>query len=145
MALPAGPFADYLEIPMPDIIYTVLNGVNKTLRDLGDGTYAEVIALESGSIGSGGGSSADLDTRLRATPLPTKDANGAGAVRYTTDTTAVTGSFAQIMCLTATTFSLLTRTGATGSLAGIALPAGTLLIGPFTAYTLASGAVAAYA
>ncbi len=85
---------------------------------------------------------------LKATPegaLLTKDANGAGAVRYTTDTTAVIGSFAQIMCLTATTFSLLTRTGATGSLAGTALPAGTLLIGPFTAYTLTSGAVAAYA
>ena len=73
------------------------------------------------------------------------DQNGQGAVRYTTDTSAVTGEFAQIMCLTTTTFSVLTRTNATGSLVGVALPAGTLLIGPFTAYTLTSGAVAAYA
>jgi hypothetical protein len=76
---------------------------------------------------------------------PTKDVNGAGAVRYTTDTTAVTGSYAQIMCVQATTFSVLTRTGATGSLVGIPIPAGVLLIGPFTAYTLTSGVVAAYA
>jgi hypothetical protein len=74
-----------------------------------------------------------------------RDTNGSGAVRYTTDTTPVTGgSFAQIHCLTATTFSALTRTNGTGSLTGVSLPAGTLLIGPFTAYTLTSGAVAAY-
>jgi hypothetical protein len=78
--------------------------------------------------------------------LPTGDRNGQGAVRYTTDTTPVAGgSFSQIMCLTATTFSALTRTGASGSLVGVSLPAGTLLVGPFTAYTLTSGAVAAYA
>jgi len=77
--------------------------------------------------------------------LAAKDRNGTGAVRYTTDTTAVTGTtFAQIMCLTETTFSTLTRTSATGSLTGVTLPPGILLIGPFTAYTLASGAVAAY-
>lgn len=77
--------------------------------------------------------------------INTKDQNGLSAVRYTTDTTAVTGTtFAQIMCLTTTTFSVLTRTNATGSLTGVALPAGTLLVGPFTAYTLSSGAVAAY-
>lgn len=77
--------------------------------------------------------------------LPTNDQNGKGSVRYTTDTVAVTGgSFSQIMCLTATTFSVLTRTDATGSLVGVSLPAGTLLMGPFTAYTLTSGAVAAY-
>ena len=77
-----------------------------------------------------------------------RDRTGAGGVRYTTDTTPVTAAagapFAQIMCLTATTFAALTRTGAVGSLVGVPLPAGTLLVGPFTAYTLTSGAVAAY-
>jgi hypothetical protein len=76
--------------------------------------------------------------------IPARDTNGSGAVIYTTDTAAVTGNFAQIHCLTSTTFSVLTRTNGTGTLTGISLPAGTLLIGPFTAYTLTSGTVAAY-
>lgn len=76
----------------------------------------------------------------------TKDTNGTGAVRYTTGTAAITGTtFSQLVCLTTTTFSLFTRTGAVGdALTGVALPPGTLLIGPITAYTLSSGAVAAY-
>jgi ATP-dependent 26S proteasome regulatory subunit len=79
-------------------------------------------------------------------PIPaTVDVNGSMAVRYTTNTTAVTGgNFRQIQCLTDTVFSVLTRTNATGSIAGVTLPAGTVLFGPFTAYTLTSGAVAAY-
>jgi hypothetical protein len=76
----------------------------------------------------------------------TKDTNGTGAVRYTTGPAAITGTtFSQVVCLTTTTFSLFTRTGAVGDpLTGVALPPGTLLIGPITAYTLSSGAVAAY-
>jgi hypothetical protein len=74
----------------------------------------------------------------------TRDINGTNQVRYTTDTTAVTGNFSQIMTLNATQFSALTRIGATGSITSLTLPAGILLIGPFTGYTLASGAVAAY-
>ena len=35
---------------MPDIEYTVLNGVRKKLKDIGNGTYAEVIASE-GMVG----------------------------------------------------------------------------------------------
>lgn len=76
---------------------------------------------------------------------PTRDINGADAVRYTTDTAAVTGiNVRQIQCITETVFSALTRTGATGSLATVTIPAGTVLFGPFTAYTLTSGVVAAY-
>jgi hypothetical protein len=102
---------------MPKKAITGQHGYPTNLVDTGDGTFAE----------------------------ESVDATGSGPVRYTTDTTAVTGSFAQVMCLTATTFSKFDRTGATGSpLVGLALPAGTLLIGPVTAYTLASGAVAAY-
>lgn len=77
--------------------------------------------------------------------ITSNDTNGSGAVLYTTNTTAVTGgNFSFISCLTETVFSSLTRTGATGSITGVTLPAGTLLVGPFTAYTLTSGAVAAY-
>lgn len=71
---------------------------------------------------------------------------GLGPVTYITNTTAVTGlSAAYVQCLTDTTFATFTRTGATGSITGISLPAGTLLVGPVTAITLTSGAVAAYA
>jgi hypothetical protein len=47
--------------------------------------------------------------------------------------------------LTATTFAALTDSLATGdALTGVALPAGTVLRGRFTAFTLTSGAVRAY-
>jgi hypothetical protein len=75
----------------------------------------------------------------------TADVNGSGPVRYTTNTTAVTGiNVKQIQCITDTVFASLTRTWATGSLTGVTIPAGTVLFGPFTAYTLTSGVVAAY-
>lgn len=80
-----------------------------------------------------------------AFPFISADYNGRGAVRYTTNTAAVTGvNYAQIVCLTDTVFSAFTRTNSTGSITGVTLPAGTLLIGPVTAYTLTSGTVAAY-
>jgi hypothetical protein len=41
-------------------------------------------------------------------------------------------------------FSVFTRQGSTGSITGVTLPAGTWLFGLVTAYTLTSGAVAAY-
>ena len=74
------------------------------------------------------------------------DTNGEGAVTYITGTSAVTGLNARhVHCLTETVFATFTRTGATGSITGLTLPAGTLLKGPVTAITLTSGAVAAYA
>lgn len=79
-------------------------------------------------------------------PVNSQDTNGEGAVRYITDTTAVTGLNArQVMCLLDTIFSTFTRTNSTGSITGLTIPAGTLLIGPVTAITLSMGAVAAYA
>jgi hypothetical protein len=78
-------------------------------------------------------------------PTQTQDTNGEGAVRYITDTTPVTWlSARQVVCLTDTKFTTFTRTNSTGSIINIDLPAGTLLIGPVTAITLTSGAVAAY-
>lgn len=73
------------------------------------------------------------------------DVNGSGAVRYIVDTAAVAGINArQVYCLVDTVFAVFTRTNATGSIAGITLPAGTTLWGPVTAITLTSGKVAAY-
>jgi hypothetical protein len=86
-----------------------------------------------------------LGRAAAAASVPVVDSNGQGPVIYTTNTTAVTGgSFRQVVCLTDTVFSAFTRTDATGSITGVTLPAGTVLFGPVTAYTLTSGAVAAY-
>lgn len=80
-----------------------------------------------------------------AAPVYVADSNGFKSVTYTTDTTPVTGAnFSYVYCLSDTVFSSFTRTNATGSIATLTLPAGTLLVGPVTAYTLTSGAVAAY-
>lgn len=62
----------------------------------------------------------------------------------TSNTTAVTGSFRTIQIINDSTFSVLTETGATGSLVGLTIPAGSVLSGNFSAYTLISGAVRAY-
>lgn len=68
----------------------------------------------------------------------------AGSVNET-GTTAKTGLFFAITCLTDTVFALLTDQMADGdTLVGVTLPAGTTLYGRFTAFTLTSGAVRAY-
>jgi len=42
----------------------------RKFKDLGDGSFAETLALEPGSIGGGGGGGGLTDTQLRATPVP---------------------------------------------------------------------------
>lgn len=70
---------------------------------------------------------------------------GEAGIVNETGTTAITGDFCRIQCLTATTFALLTDSLASGgALTGFAIPAGTELQGKFTAFTLTSGAVRAY-
>lgn len=61
-------------------------------------------------------------------------------------TTAITGkNLCALQCLTDTVFSALLDNLATGdSLAGVTLPAGTVLVGSFSGFTLTSGAVRAY-
>ncbi|MEI6674446.1 MAG: hypothetical protein WCO57_04630 [Verrucomicrobiota bacterium] len=62
-----------------------------------------------------------------------------------TGTSAIVGVFGTLHCLTDTVFTLLTDELASGdSLVGVTLPAGTLLEGRFSAFTLTSGAVRAY-
>lgn len=59
-------------------------------------------------------------------------------------TTAITGVWIKILCLTATTFATLTSNITGDALTGIAHPAGTILYGRFTAITLTSGEIIAY-
>lgn len=87
-----------------------------------------------------------MTTWIQDRPVPeVLSADGMGAVRYTTGTTAQTGSWRQVYCLKDTVFAALVRTNASGdAITGVMLPAGTILIGPITSYQLTSGAVAAY-
>ncbi len=59
-------------------------------------------------------------------------------------TTALTGRFYKIHCLTATTFATLTGNITGDAFTGIAHPAGTIIYGDFTAITLTSGSILAY-
>lgn len=64
---------------------------------------------------------------------------------YVGDTTATTGNFAAIQVVADAVFSSLTALNSTvGGLAGATLYAGTIIYGPFTAFTLTSGKVIAY-
>ena len=71
---------------------------------------------------------------------------GEAGVIYETGTTALTGlDICRITCLTATTFATLTNSiGSGDAITGIAIGAGTDLVGKFTAVTLTSGAIAMY-
>lgn len=72
---------------------------------------------------------------------------GEAGSRTETGTTAVTGDFCALHCITASTFTLLTDTLADANgdaLTGTAIPAGTWLYGKFAAFTLSSGIVRAY-
>lgn len=74
-----------------------------------------------------------------------KESAGLFGVVTETGTTAVTGDFALIQCLTATTFATLTESNRSGdAITALALAAGTVLRGRFSAFTLTSGAVRAH-
>lgn len=66
-----------------------------------------------------------------------------GAVT-TIDTSAITGNFQAIQILTDAQFSTFTETDGTGSMTGFVIPAGTVIYGKITAYTLTSGRIRAY-
>lgn len=73
------------------------------------------------------------------------DGGGQAGVVVTTNTSAVTGTFSSIQILEDATFSVFTESGASGqAMTGFSIPAGTVLFGRITAYTLTSGKVRAY-
>lgn len=62
-----------------------------------------------------------------------------------TGLTAVTGDFSAIQCIEDTVFGVLTLPDFTGdSLTTVTIPAGTIIYGNCTAFTLTSGKVIAY-
>jgi len=69
---------------------------------------------------------------------------GLGGTIYESGTTARTGPFCKITVVTAATFSALSWLSLGGStITGVALPAGTVLEGDITSFTLTSGSVLA--
>lgn len=103
---------------MTKATYTALSGITKALVEQLDGTHADQFVEVSGESGA----------------------------RTTTGTTPVTGAtYSAIQVLEDATFTTLTETGAVGdAMTGFAIPAGVVLKGRFTAYTLSSGKVRAY-
>lgn len=75
----------------------------------------------------------------------TRNLKGENGAVIRTGTTATTGDFDAILCLEDTVFASYTNILWSGdSLAGVTIPAGTVLFGHFTAFTLTSGKVIAY-
>lgn len=99
-----------------------------------------VAGLPSGSAASNG----LTDAQLRATPVATSESKGGSSATITTDTTAVTGTFAAITVLSDAVFTSLTRANTTGTIGSTTIPAGVTIFGAITGYQLASGAVIAY-
>jgi hypothetical protein len=77
-------------------------------------------------------------------PIPTIEETGLNAATITTDTAAVTGTFAAITVIADAVFTSLTRANTTGTLGATTVPAGVTIFGDITGYELASGAVIAY-
>lgn len=70
---------------------------------------------------------------------------GRNGVVVETGTTAVTGNFSAVQVLADAVFSTFTESNATGdAMTGFTVPAGTILYGTITAFTLTSGKVRAY-
>lgn len=63
---------------------------------------------------------------------------------YESGTTALTGVFFKIHCITETTFDTLTGNQSGDAMTGVAFAAGTIIYGRFTAITLTSGSILAY-
>lgn len=103
---------------MPNQTYRSLHaGTQAHLKDMGDGSHAERMV----------------------------DGGGQAGVTVTTNTSPVTGSFTSIQVLEDANFSTFTEAGAAGqAMTGFVVPAGTVIFGRITAYTLASGKVRAY-
>lgn len=72
------------------------------------------------------------------------DITGALGVVVETGTSAVTGLFSSIQILEDATFSVFTESADGDAMTGFVVPAGIVLHGRITAFTLSSGKVRAY-
>jgi hypothetical protein len=73
-----------------------------------------------------------------------KQTFGQRGAKIVTDTSATTGEFCALQILEDATFSALTWPELEGALTGFSIPAGTVIYGQITAFTLSSGKVLAY-
>lgn len=73
-----------------------------------------------------------------------KQTFGQKGATVVTGTSATTGDFCAIQVLEDANFSAVTWPELTGTLTGIEIPAGTVIYGQITGFTLASGKVLAY-
>jgi hypothetical protein len=73
-----------------------------------------------------------------------KQTFGQRGAKIVTNTSATTGEFCALQILEDATFSALTWPELEGALTGFAIPAGTVIYGQITAFTLSSGKVLAY-
>ena len=73
-----------------------------------------------------------------------KQSFGQSGATVVSDTTATTGDFCAIQVLETANFSAITWPELTGTLTGIDIPAGTVIYGQITGFTLTSGKVLAY-
>ncbi len=115
-------------------------------RDVSDNNPLPV-RVKSGDIVIDGPITISTEVEVKnddGNPLPVKDTTGGDAATITTNTVAVTGTFAAITVLSDAVFTSLTRTNTTGSLGSTTVPAGVTIFGDITGYQLASGAVIAY-
>lgn len=68
-----------------------------------------------------------------------------GGVIVESGTSAITGDFCAIQVLVAATFTVFTENNSSGDvMTGFAIPAGTILRGHITAFTMSSGTVRAH-
>ena len=73
-----------------------------------------------------------------------KQTFGQRGAKIVTNTAANTGEFCALQILEDATFSALTWPELEGALTGFSIPAGTVIYGQITAFTLSSGKVLAY-
>lgn len=74
-----------------------------------------------------------------------KESAGLFGITTETGTDLILGDFAQIQCLTATTFTSLGEANRIGdAITGLVIPAGVTLYGRFVSFQLTSGAVRAH-
>lgn len=69
---------------------------------------------------------------------------GSNGAKIVSDTSANTGSFYAISFIEAGAFSALTGTNLQGTWTGVTFPAGFVVYGRFSAFTLSAGKVVAY-
>ena len=73
-----------------------------------------------------------------------KQTFGQRGAKIVTDTSATTGDFCALQILEDATFSALTWPELEGALTGFSIPAGTVIYGQISAFTLTEGKVLAY-